>query len=479
MKRKLLILLFFVPAFLLGQQNYRVIRLPFNTSNGEMAPVIYKDGIVFSSDEKNNVLKVATDLNNNFPYNLYFVQKKGKRWSRPSLFSRDVNGPLSEASATFNGEQNVLYFTQTLHSDEKLTELEKTTVPLNLGIFQATQTNKGWLITREFPYNDDSVNVAYPSLSPDGKRLYFSSTMPGGFGGYDIYSSDYVNGQWQKPLNMGPIINTSENEVFPFMHENGRLYFSSRGHYSQGGLDIFYSEIIDGQWIQPVNLPRPFNSRRDDFGYVLSERMDTGFFASNRLNGDDDIYMFVSSFPMFKDCNEQVDEQFCFEFNETGSMDIDTTSLKYEWDFGDGHKQRTVIATHCYSKTGTYAVALNVIDTLTGDVYFSQASYDLKVEPLEQPYITSPDTVMVGDKINFNGTKSIIRRFPANNHYWDFGDGNISTGVAVDHVYARDGKYFIRFGITAAEDDPEAEVVDYSTRACSRKQIVVIKNTNK
>jgi hypothetical protein len=480
MKKLFSILLVLISVCLYSQQNYRVIRLPFNTSNNEMAPVIYKDGIVFSCDKKDNVVKVTTDINNKYPYNLYYVEKKGKKWSRPSLFSRDINSPLSEASATFSDEQSLMYFTRNLYADQKLSDLQKLTANINYGIFQASATNKGWLVTREFPYNDDSINVVQPSLSPDGKKMFFSSTMPGGVGGYDIYSSTYENGQWQKPVNLGPIINTNENEVFPFMHQNGRLYFSSRGHSSQGGLDIFYTEIINGEWIVPINLPKPFNSRKDEFGYVLSANMDTGYFASNRLTGtDDDIYMFVSSFPMFNECKPQVNESFCYEFNETGSMNIDTTSLKYEWDFGDGNKKRAVIATHCYSKTGTYAVALNVIDTLTGDVYYSEASYNLLVQPLEQPFITSPDTIVVNDKAGFNGYKSIIRSFSANNHYWDFGDGNISTGVEAQHAYNKAGTYYVRLGITAVVDDPEADVVDYSSRACSQKQIIVVKNTVK
>lgn len=479
MKKTVSILLFLIPVFLFGQQNYRVIKLPFNTSNDEMAPVIYKNGIIFSSNEKNNVVRVTTDINNNYPYNLYYIEKKGKRWSRPSLFSRDINSPLSEATATFNRDQNIMYFTRNLQADEKLSDLQKLSETIKYGIYQATETSKGWLVTREFPYNEDSLNVWQPSLSPDGKKMFFSSDMPGGLGGLDIYSSTYENGQWQKPVNLGPVINTSENEVFPFFHENGRLYFSSRGHNSQGGLDIFYSEVIDDKWISPINLPKPFNSRNDEFGYVLSEKMDTGYFTSNRVSGNDDIYMFVSSFPMFKECNPQVEESFCYEFNETGSMDIDTTSLKYEWDFGDGNKQRTVIAFHCYSKTGTYAVALNVIDTLTGDVYYSEASYNLVVEPREQPFITSPDTIYINERVDFTSEKSYIKNFEANNHYWDFGDGNITTGSKTQHTYNRPGSYIVKLGITATEDDPEAEVVDLVNRACSRKQIIVIKNTGK
>ncbi|MBN2486903.1 MAG: PKD domain-containing protein [Bacteroidales bacterium] len=477
MKKVCIILLFIIPVFVIGQQNFRIVRLPFNTSGNEMAPVIYKNGIVFSSDSKSSVVRVATDINNNYPYNLYFVEKKGRKWGKPEPFAPEISSALSEATASFSSDFKIMYITRNLRAGEKLSELQKVSDTIKFGVYQATEAKKEWILSREFPYNDEGYDLVHPALSPDGKLLFFASTMSGGYGGYDIYQSVFENGQWQSPKNLGPVINTFENEVFPFLHQNGRLYFSSRGHNSQGGLDIFYSEIINGEWIAPVNLPRPFNSRRDDFGYVISANLDTGYFASNRLTGaDDDIYMFASSFPNFKDCKPQIDETFCYEFNETGTMDIDTTALKYEWDFGDGNKQRTVIAEHCYKGPGAYAVALNVIDTLTGDIYYSEASYELIVEPREQPYISCPDTVVVDEKVDFGSERSVIRSFAPNNYYWDFGDGNITTGRNVQHTFTKTGTFYVRLGITAVEDDPEAKVVDLSNRACSMKQVVVVKN---
>lgn len=307
--------------------------------------------------------------------------------------------------------------------------------------------------------------------------LYFSSDMPGGYGGYDIYVSRWQGGRWQSPENMGPIINTPENEVFPFYHQNGRLYFSSRGHHDRQDLDIYYSEIIDGDWIRPIALPRPFNlNRRDEFGYVLSPQMDTGYFASNR-RGTDDIYMFASSFPAFTECLNQFTEVFCYEFVENSATDIDTTMLKYEWDLGDGTKIRAFQAEHCYAQPGTYQVSLNVIDPLTGDIYFSEASYELLVEPVEQAFITAPDTAFVNDKVELGSNESIIRSFTPVNYWWDLGDGNLETGTEIDHTYSKPGKYYIRLGITSGEDDTESDEVDYSNRACSQREIIILKNT--
>lgn len=461
-----------------AQQHYRVVKLPFNSSQfNEMAPVFYKNGIVFSSNEKSNVLVVTYDQNNNYPYHLYYVEKKGKKWGRPELLSKNITSFLNESSATFSDDYRVMYYTQNLMATEKLSQVTKED-SIRMGIFQANETGKDWTLTQDFPFNDQSYDVVFPSLSDDGKQLFFCSKKPGGYGNYDIYVTILENGKWSEPKNLGPIINTRENEVFPFLHPDGRLYFSSRGHNSQGGLDIFFAEKIDGKWITPVNLPKPFNSRQDDFSYVLSGKMDTGFFASNR-QGTDDVYMFMSSFPSFKECPQQVNEKFCYEYNETGSLNIDTTSLNYEWNFGDGMKERSVISHHCYSKPGKYNVSLNVIDTLTGEVYYSEATYELAVEPLEQAYINVPDTVFTGQKIKLDGRKSIIKTFEPTTYYWDFGDGIIEMGLDTEHTFAKPGKYYIRLGVASAEVDPEKEQEDYSNRTCSQKPILVIKNTQK
>ncbi len=433
-----------------------------------MSPAIYKGGIVFSSNKPTDMISVRTE-DNTVPYNLYYSRRKGKKWTSPIPFAKNIKSYLNESSVSFSNDYKVLYLTQSRHANLRLSQLQKRDSIKN-GIFQATETGDNWTITRQFAYNKERNNIAFPSLSEDGNKLFFCSDMPGGLGGYDIYVSEWVNGRWRKPKNLGEAINTSENEVFPFYHRNGRLYFSSRGHHEQSDLEIFYTEVIDGEWIKPVRLPRPFNtSRKDDFGYVLSPETDTGYFVSNR-GGTDDIYMFTSSFPAFKECPAQTEESFCYEFYETGSMDLDTTSLKYEWDFGDGHKDRNITAEHCFSEEGTYFVSLNVIDTLTGDIYFSEASYELKVESLEQPFVSSPDTAFVDQTIKFSSEKSNIRSFNPKEYFWDFGDGNIANGPEAEHTYTKEGTFYIRLGITDGSEE------DDSKRGCSQRQIIIVKS---
>lgn len=138
-------------------------------------------------------------------------------------------------------------------------------------------------------------SAAHPSISVDGNTLYFSSNMPGGFGGNDLYKVERTNsaGEWSKPVNLGPKINTEGNELFPFIHENGNLYFASDGHLGLGGLDVF-TVRLNSPTTSVVNLGYGVNSNQDDFGFFLKEDKRSGFFSSNRDRGKgaDDIYQF-------------------------------------------------------------------------------------------------------------------------------------------------------------------------------------------
>lgn len=471
MRKILFILLSFFLLQLSAQQNYRVFPLrSLNTDQSEMAPVIYKNGIVFSSDKKSSILMVTTDLSNNYPYNLYYAEKKGRKFGKPTLLSPTITSRLSESSAAFTSDSTLMYITRSLMASESIAEIQKADSIRN-GIFECNYSGKDWTVGDPFSFNDFEYDVAFPCLSKDGNTMFFASRAPEGYGGYDIYVSEKQGVSWSEPENLGSSINTQENEVFPFYHENGRLYFSSKGHNAQG-LDIFYSEKRNGNWISPINLPRPFNSRDDDFGYVLSARMDTGYFSSNR-RGSDDVFMFASGFPAFKECPFQQDESFCYFFSEQGSIDLDSTSMKYEWDFGDGTKVQSIESRHCYSEVGSYIVSLNVIDTLTGEIYFSEATYELLIEPIEQSYISSVDTVSINERITLDGRLSEVRSFTPVDYFWDFGDGNINSGIEIDHSYSSPGEYYIRLGITdGVESEDDSDIIPEG-RVCSQKRIVI------
>jgi hypothetical protein len=451
-----------------AQSYYKADRLPFNTSYNEMAPVIFNNGLIFSSDRKNEVVVVTVDLSGNYLYNLYFSENKnGKSWSRPDLFSKDLLNQYNQSSVSITADGKTLYYTATTNATQKMGD-KLTTDTLTNGIYIATRVKDGWSSVVEFPYNNAAYDVGYPSITPDGKRLYFASRNPEGFGGYDLYYSDINGSSWDTPVNLGPNVNTPENEVFPFIFDQNRLYFASRGLGGLGAMDIFYSDLLNGEWSKPIDMPEPFNSTADDFGLVSTSLMDTGYFTSNR-RGNDDIYRFVSTFPVFPDCKPQVNEQFCYYFEEAGTVDLDTTSFKYEWDLGDGTKVQSVTTEHCYKEPGFYSIQLNVIDTLTGNIDKNQASYDLLIERLEQAFITSVDTAFVNQEIQFDASMTNIKKFSVQNYYWDFGDGTLGSDLKIIHKYIKPGVYIIKLGVTG-------ESGDSNQKACVTKQIVIISN---
>ena len=152
--------------------------------------------------------------------------------------------------------------------------------------------NKGWNVT-ELEINSAYYSMKNPALSCDGKSLYFSSDMPGGFGNYDIYKSEIKDdGSLGKPINLGQKINTEEQEVFPHMCCDNTLYFSSNGHLGLGGLDVFYSKNVDGKWSNVRNVGLPVNSNSDDFAFKMGDDCTNGFVSSNRAGGvgSDDVY---------------------------------------------------------------------------------------------------------------------------------------------------------------------------------------------
>ena len=149
---------------------------------------------------------------------------------------------------------------------------------------------------------DSGTTIGHPCLSPDDKTLYFAADIAGGMGGRDLYKSTYDRRKktWSAPENLGPTINTAGDEMFPFIHEDGFLYFASNGHPGMGGLDIFKAKVTDTGFEEPENLQFPINSYADDFGLVWAEdKTEKGFVTSNRKGGrgGDDIYE-VSLLPL-------------------------------------------------------------------------------------------------------------------------------------------------------------------------------------
>ncbi|MFN0174909.1 MAG: OmpA family protein [Saprospiraceae bacterium] len=279
---------------------YQINHLPCNSSYDDFGPSIVHGQLVFASDRDLGTAIKRTSMWTGNPFSdLYATALRTDvpgaiATARLEKFSSSVNTRFNEAAVCLAPDGQTIYFTRNNFDDGNTERSEEGLVKLN--IFSARRNVEGgWSNVTRLPFNSSEYNTSHPSISPDGKRLYFSSNRPSGFGGMDLYFSELNNGVWGAAINLGPTVNTEGNEIFPFIDPNKRLYFASNGHIGLGGLDLFYStQKGDKDWNLPVNLGAPLNSTRDDFGVYFGGDLSWGFFTSDRDGGAgrDDIYAF-------------------------------------------------------------------------------------------------------------------------------------------------------------------------------------------
>jgi outer membrane protein OmpA-like peptidoglycan-associated protein len=282
-----------------GEDIYAVKRTQFNSNLDDFGAAFYKDGIIFASErDKGSAVKRSHSWTGEPFLDLYFVPIKNcgvdVQTGRPEKFTSDINSKYHDAIVTFTKDQSSIFFTRNNYSKGKTSADDEGIVRLK--IYTAKKKGTGFATEESLPFNSDEYSNAHPAINAEGTKLYFSSDMPGGFGGMDLYVSELENGRWGPPMNLGPNINTEGNELFPFIHSSGRLYFASDGHLGLGGIDIFYVDSRgDGQWTSPENPGSPINSTDDDFGINLNDEGTCGFFSSDRVGGSgrDDIYSFT------------------------------------------------------------------------------------------------------------------------------------------------------------------------------------------
>ena len=278
---------------------YEITQLDFNSNLDDFSPAIYQDNVIFASERETTgaVQREGTWTGNAFLELYNVVRKKDGgtfTYSRPEKYSKDLNSKFHDAAVAFSKDGKEIFFTRnnlfngkTGKSDEGLIKLK---------VFYAKGSDGAWGELESLPFNSDEYSVAHPALTADGNTLYFSSDMPGGFGGMDLYKSNKESGRWGPPMNLGPVLNTEGNELFPNVdHNTGRLYFASDGLIGLGGLDIFYAEDRgNDDWTSPENLGFPVNTISDDFSLVFEENGREGYFASDRIGGvgGDDVYSF-------------------------------------------------------------------------------------------------------------------------------------------------------------------------------------------
>jgi len=278
-----------------------------NSEEIDYNAVLVNDGVIFTSTRRQQESKHASTAGGGKLNawkkklsTLFYSQLTDGRLSDPEPLAGEVNDQYHESSATFSHSGNLMFFTRSSANKSRKGKRQ-------LKIFMAKKVEDSWVNIIELPFNSDDFSTCHPAISSDGTRLYFASNRPGGYGGMDIYVSTYRNDKWNEPINLGPIINSTGNEVFPYISENEILYFSSSDQGGMGRLDIFRSKKLmedsERTWQLKQNLGAPFNSEGDDFGFYINGDNTGGLFTSSRDGGKgrDDIYYWqLTSKPIFR-----------------------------------------------------------------------------------------------------------------------------------------------------------------------------------
>lgn len=284
---------------------YKIYSLDgINTPNSEFSPVFFrkKNYLMFASNRRNTSARNKTFAwDNSYFMDMYTITKKDSlHFASPVEMSKDVISLYHDGPACLSDNENTLFLTRTNYINKKLEKSDKQIVNLKLFIYKKDSTGK--LDKGEsFPYNSDEYSIGHAAITKAGNRVYFVSDMPGGYGQTDLWYSELVNNKWEKPVNLGPAINTEGREMFPYAFEDGTLFFSSDGRAGLGGLDMYFAVPEMDMYFEPQSLSYPLNTSADDFGMQLNSDLQTGYFSSNRAGGQgkDDIYYFRSKVPLF------------------------------------------------------------------------------------------------------------------------------------------------------------------------------------
>lgn len=245
--------------------------------------------LIFTSTREGSMGSSTSEVTGDNFSDLYYSKrdKKGK-WSEPVLVEGEgVNTEASEGAAVMNSRRNTMYFTRC--------KVEKNGY-VGCQLLSAKAQGLKFAAGEVIPIASDSAIIAHPAITPDDKVIIFASDLEGGQGGKDLwYIKQESRSQWSEPINLGTQVNTEGDEMFPYVRDNGDLYFASNGHMGMGGLDIYVAKKKgDSQWGDVENLKAPINSNANDFAITFDGDADKGFFSSSREGGrgKDDIWQF-------------------------------------------------------------------------------------------------------------------------------------------------------------------------------------------
>lgn len=258
----------------------------FSTKFNDYGANFYKKNtIVFVSKKEEISGKQDPNTGEKFSDLFESTMNKNGTWSAPTALQGAINSEFNEGPACFTKNGTQAYFS----TGQK-------NLNANLKIYVSKRSGNAWEAPEEQRFFKDTTNrfdIANPYLSPDNKTIYFvAENAPGGYGGKDIWMAKRKGNGWEEPVNLGPTINTENDENFPVLTENGELIYASRGLAGYGGYDLFRTKMENGQWTSPKNLGAPLNSASDDIYLIANPSFTKGFLSSNRpgTKGGFDIF---------------------------------------------------------------------------------------------------------------------------------------------------------------------------------------------
>jgi hypothetical protein len=264
-----------------------------NSSHSDITPVKYKEGIVFSSNREETIIRKKTS-NADIPlYNLLWATGKDTLFpDRVRNFSMRINTPHHECCASFTEDYQKIFFTRVIDKPYNNDAGSKNA----LKMYSATWEDNHWGDWQTFIFNDTTRSYGHPAVDAQEELFFFASDMEGGYGGTDIYVCFNIEDKWTNPINLGPHVNTPHNELYPFYHADGTLYFSSNRLEGMGGYDIYtVTENSDGEYEYVQNARWPINSAQDDLSIYWDNEKKVGYFSSNRPGGqgEEDVYIIL------------------------------------------------------------------------------------------------------------------------------------------------------------------------------------------
>ncbi len=291
----------YLPKILNKGKKISVTGLGFNSLYSDFGGIL-QNGNIYITSSRNSANKIYGWNEEPFLDILEIPIRPNGTYGDAFLLESQINSKFHEGTVSFAPDGKTMYFSRESFFDNRY---DKTPNSRNkfgmMNLYKATKNSYGgWDNIESLPFNSNKYNNDHPSLSRDGKTLYFSSDMPDGFGLNDIYKVEInSSGTFGEPINLGSTVNTEGKEMFPYLANDGTLYFSSDGHLGLGGLDVFFTKEIDGKMVPVRNIGIPINSNADDFAFVENVKGE-GFVSSNRMGGkgSDDVYAFKALQPI-------------------------------------------------------------------------------------------------------------------------------------------------------------------------------------